>query len=337
MYITRNMFDEIAQYVDIKDDVFFNACIDAAVLKYEHELKDKAYDIERIKKYETAVFYMSTVAKYTSDDAIIGRKEMNERGRRRFLLIDADFDPGEERLSKQLRDKLIHLAKEHKSPLLIYPTASYPKKPRFRAILFVKRMLDYKSYYQGMHWLYDQLGTQPSDQFDFYITSNNNVPIFTNTDQIDAIYNTIGEEGLSPLDNAMWKEYDKPKDRVSVVELEENYSDEDDAHVFTDEQLEIATMLLVEHKEFTKYQEFWQFTTSLARAEFFEQITNDQAHTILTKIADVAPDPHTAGHWAVENIREYENTKHRVFKDREQLLRARPLVTYPEMLQVTIL
>ena len=64
---------------------------------------------------------------------------MNERARNRYLIIDADYDVGEEDKSQELYDKLIALAKKHNTKLVIYPTISYPTKPRFRAVLFTKK------------------------------------------------------------------------------------------------------------------------------------------------------------------------------------------------------
>lgn len=340
VYVTKNVFQTHAVYEDGTDMHFFHSALLAAKYKYQLLTESEDFtgqldesDIDRIKKYETPVFYMTTVSKYTKDDVRIARTEMNKRGRSKFIVIDADFDPGEERQSDYLRKQLIELADNHQTPIVIYPSISYPLKPRFRAVLFTSRQLNENTYYKAVKWLYDTIGLKAKDIGDYQIKSPNNCPVFVNDRQIKAVYDTTQSDGLKPLDNALWKDFDdKPKkDRKAVPNDTDNILDE---YEFTDMDVELIGEMFKAAESIKYYNQFWPLMHSVARAEFNEQLTQTQAETLLEHVADIDEERHLVEKWKKDNVVRYNREKTRVFQSQDYLDNAVPLLLYDEALLI---
>ena len=90
MYVTKNLYEKFAQYVDMESMKFFI------------QTSKRAFDVyktgKKFKKNETPVVYGSSVKDFNNDyDRVIARVEMNQRGvLRDFIGIDWDFDEGDE-------------------------------------------------------------------------------------------------------------------------------------------------------------------------------------------------------------------------------------------------
>lgn len=328
LYISKNLYDKYVTYVDVPDDVFFHNIINYAKEVF-HSGKLENVDIEEIKSKYTPVIYVSTLSKRTGDDDILTRKSMNERARNRYLIIDADYDVGEEDKSQELYDKLIALAKKHNTKLVIYPTISYPAKPRFRAVLFTKKVMNDASYHQAMNWLYDQLGLEATDKGDFDIRSNNNAPIFVNEAQIKRIYDNTQEEGLEPLDNHLFKPYPKPKSRKAFKKdfVALTKYDEGKLSRF---QLMMGIQKLVKNPDMQDYNTFWPVVYSLAKAELLEQISEKDAFDALEELAKAAPDQYTRTRWSIGNRQKYISARASLMADEQQLLKTRSLFSREE-------
>lgn len=353
------MFERYATYIDLPDTVVFHQLVEEAKNLYleNAELFDDATDedIKRWKQNSAPVIFASKVSKQTADDFSLLRPDMNDRAVRKYLILDADFKEGKEKSSNLLYNKLIDLAEELNTPLVIYPTASYPDKPRFRAVLFTKKSLNAAAYGQAMNWLYDKLeipdpdyakdpdiyDSLPTYQKDFYdamdssnkhIRSNNNAPFFTNEYQLDFIIDTTLDDKLTLLDNDLWKDAKKP-----IIPKLKTYglTSELDQFRFDDDALEEAC------KEFAKsdfaqdYNTFWRFLHTLARAEETGTLTEEQVGKVLNWVADV-PDKEKSLVWKLNNKSQYSIEQRRVLTNDDYFKKARPLVTYPEFKNVLL-
>ena len=333
MYISQNVYDNDARYIDLNDLDFFHESLKIAKQKYS---KDKSNDIiytnndiDDIKKNQTPVFFASNLTKRTDQEIFVKRRGLKDRLRRKFLIIDADFNKGEEEESQELFDKAINLAEEYQTPIVIYPSASYPSKPRYRIIFFVKRMLNATSYKKAMTWLYNQLDVEVKDQGDFYITSNNNAPIFFNDAQLDKIVDTTQNEELNPLENKLWSNIKVKKEKKnSDYKLKTVYDRYDISSIEFEKMMELMKI--------DSYDEFWKFTYSLLRAEENDQITEDQSLKAMSIISKSAPNEEIALSWEQDNIKFYQNFKAGVANGSIDLKKSLPLTRYDEYIQVIV-
>lgn len=128
MYISQNVYDRDARYIDLSDQDFFHEAIKIAKRKYEDDKSNEIIytdeDIEQIKKNQTPVFFASNLTKRSNQEIFVRRRGLKDRLRRKYLIIDADFNQGEEEQSQELFDKAISLAEEYETPIVIYPSAS---------------------------------------------------------------------------------------------------------------------------------------------------------------------------------------------------------------------
>ena len=73
--------------------------------------------------------------------------------------------------NRDLRYKLIKFAENYNTPIVIYPTISFPEKPRFRVVFFVKRQLNEKNYFKASE---QRLKNTKPIEDDFLDTLKNN-------------------------------------------------------------------------------------------------------------------------------------------------------------------
>lgn len=363
MYMTKNVYQRNVTYYDGDDITIFHYLIEKAKSvfiensNYFESLSDD--EIKKLKKNNTPVIFASTVSsmKPAFDFSLI-RSDMNDRARRRYLIIDADFDAGKEESSQYLYNKIIEVAKEHNTPLIIYPTVSYPEKPRFRAVMFTKNLLGAAEYYQAMSWWYDQLGifminknaradqdvyevleglekdlVDAADTSNTNIRSNNNAPFFVNFDQLEAIYDNTQAEGLELLEKSLWKEYDKPK-----LPKRQNFDDHNmlDEYKLSDEFLDKAVHDFAKTDFAKDYNTFWRFLHSVARAEDKKQITPEQVDKILNWVAETGDNNDKELVWKLNNRSQYAIERNRVLSIPSYYKSAAPLCAYPAFRDVLL-
>lgn len=356
MYLTKNVYQRNVTYYDGDDLEIFHYLLEKAksvFIENSHYFETLSDDeISKLKKNETPVIFASTVASMKPEfDFSMIRADMNDRAKRRYLIIDADFDAGQEESSTYLYDKMIEVANEFKTPLIIYPTISYPKKPRFRAVMFTKTLLGEAEYYQAMTWWYNQLGildvnknkTADKDLYDVLegldkdlvdaadtsnknIRSNNNAPFFTNFEQLDFIYDTTQDETLERLDRSLWQKFDKPalKKKINF----DVYNPLDD-YKLSDEFLDKAVHEFAKTAFAQDYSTFWRFLHSVARAEDKGQITSEQVDKVLTWVAETGDDNDKEFVWKLNNKAQYRIERDRVLAIPSYYKSARPLCSYP--------
>jgi len=330
VFVIGNYYQRNADWIDLSDIDFFKYAIDFAILKYETEYADRDHlsqeEVANIKKNDIPVIISSTITSKKKDEVSMKRKAINERIKMRSIILDADFEKGDEEQADLFKNNCILVAKQHNTPILIYPTPSYPEKPRFRVVFFAKSLLNEDTYYQAVHYLYDQLKFDMTDKADENIKSTNNAPYFINKDQVNNIYSDLDNKELQPLDNKLWKEYPRPK-RKKKKQSRNHKSFYDEVPIFQD-QLEEATKRIA--PEIQDYTFFWKFASSVYRAEYHGQISNDQAIQIMQMIADYSNDESQRQKWFYENVSFYNDTKSRMYDDSELVYKAMPLLAYQE-------
>lgn len=326
MYITNSMYDLYAKYVDLDDRTFFSRSLEIAK---ENMFKLQEVEIDRIKQ-STPVCYMSSLSSQKSEEQIVLRKVLNSsRGRRKFLMIDADFEIGQEIDSEKLIERLKSFADKMKTPLLIYPTISYPEKPRFRAVLLVKRGLNDSKYWCAMKWLYDELETEILDASDLRITANRNLPIFCNEEQVKAVYSTFDDMSLEPLDNSLWKDVKAPpKQELSEEQLADLKEVE-----YDEETLLEGSKILAKRKIAKSYETFWHVVASIAAAVRLEQVDEEVAYEMLDNFAQAGEDPNKIRAWEIGNRELYHQFSTQYKEIPENIVKARPLNSFSEFVK----
>lgn len=367
MYITKNIYQRYVNYFDGKDIDIIHYMVEKAKSNYLDNkekfdnLSDE--DISNIKKNNTPVIFASTVSSRDNNDFALIRSDMNSRAIRKYLIIDADFDETKEYYSNYLYNKIIEVAKEYNTPVIIYPTISFPSKPRFRAIMFTKQALNEKSYYQAMSWWYDKLDiiqtksslnpdlgitreileeldddlireiSLASDTSNLNIHSNNNAPIFINEEQLDFIYDTSQDKNLELLDKSLWKDYKKPKIPTAKTYGMINALDE---IKLSDEQLKKATLDLAKTDMAKDYNTFWRILHSMARAEITGQVSHEQIKNMLEWIAETGDAEEKVLEWKINNYKQYNIELQRVSNNNLCMKRAKPLISYPSFKNIVI-
>lgn len=326
MYVAKNIYDKDVTYIGMSDPDTIHQALEMAKEKFE-QIKNEELDndqVEKMKRNNSPVMYCSTVTKFNKEnDLVVQKKEIFERMTQRFLVIDADFDHGEETESDTLRFKCIQLAQKFNTKLVIYPTTSYPYKPRFRAIFFAKRTMNQNAYYKAMTWLFEQLNYTATDPNDFRIR-NTNLPLFTNENQLEAIYDNTQDKVKGLLDNSMWSGYaGKPKPKKHYFEpspLDKIVFDTETATQLVDSYLASG--------QADSYTTFWMFIHSLVRASYFEQMSDNIIDLVLEKVAEAADDEMQKQRWAASNKSLYSKTKQTLLADEDKLLASKPIVSY---------
>ena len=327
MYVTSSVFDKIAQFIDVDDRQFFATALNEAKQRQsDNSLESTDCDLDDIKKH-CPVCYMSTVAKRTDADEYIDRKTLNKRGRRKFIMIDADFEESQADESSKLRTNLIKLADKLNTWLLIYPTLSFPVKPRFRAVLFAKRQLDANSYIKAMKWLYEQCDTKPTDGSDLRIVANRNLPLFINDEQIASIYSNLDDDSRTALDNALWKNVKAPTTDAKPVEYDAPRTD----ITYDFARLCDGCKRLARQPICSEYNSFWPVAKSIAAAVVMKSITKPEAEQLLDILAEGGSSDEECRRWARGNRQLLDKHIVSCSLDKDELMMARPLYTYTEL------
>lgn len=336
MFVLQNYFDRNATFIDLPDIEFFKNAIDLADLKYQSEFSSKDElardEIDEIKKNQIPVIMCSTITSKKKEEVSMKRKDINDRIKSRSIILDADFNPGEEDQSNLFWNNCKLFAKEHNTYVLLYPTPSYPEKPRFRAVFFSKQLLNEDSYYQAVHYIYDKLKFDMTDKSDENIKSSNNAPFFIKKEQLNDVFSNLDKTDLQPLESSLWKEYPKPK-KKKKKQYKNGRSFYDNVPIL-DEQIEEASKQIA--TEIQDYDFFWKFASSVYRSEYHEQITEDQAIQIMTLIAEYSGDEANRQKWVYDNIDFYKKTKSRMSNDDELIYRSMPLLAYQEFKDIII-
>ena len=333
MYTAHNLYSARVFFIDLDDRDFFTHCLKTAISR-QPDIEDAGFSDDYIKKH-TPVIFASTLSKHDKiKDAVITRKDVNtSRARRKFLMIDADFEPGQESESELMRERLVKLASRLKTPLMIYPTVSFPDKPRFRAVLLSKRAMSSDAYFQGMSWLYDALDMSPLDDSDLRMSANRNAPIFKSDEQVDAIYSTFEDDDLSPLDNKLWSSYPKPKTRTKTSDYTQVVSDFSDSDIKLEpSEVKRAMKNVINGPLAESRGSSWFFIESVGAAVVTGVIDEKLAYDIVSMLASRAESDELRHKWEAGNIEMLEDAINDMPGSPSRASKAKPLFLYREML-----
>lgn len=324
--MTKNVYEKDVIYFDVTDKDFFHLALKGAKRVFEGMEQDDI-DIKHVKLNQTPVLYMSTVSSRKPSDNVLPRKEVNERGRRKFLIMDLDFDEGEEgKLTKAL-SSVDDFCSRHHTPVVIYPTASYPIKPRCRVVFFVKRVLTEATYHQAMTWLYEQLNIELTDKGDLNMKHNTNAPFFTNSEQLMMVKDTTQDE-LELLDNKLWKDMPKPNIKTKRSKRsQKSLHKELDEFDINEGLLREGTAQLLHFDNMKTYDGCWRFIYSLARANIVGQITDEMALNSLKMLAMLGKDKTERINWEVGNLNLYHQAKETLSRDDDVFNKTPPLLS----------
>lgn len=331
MYIGRNLYENYAFYVDLPDVDFFKQSLTDAIVFYQ-KAKEEGL-LRNISKKKAPVVFISNLASRTKDEEVVERAVVHDRKRakRRFLMIDADFDTHQSIESEMLQEAIVEFATAHKTPYLIYPTLSYPQKPRFRAVLFTNQLLNAARYQQAMEWLHDQLGVQMLDESDGRVTTNRNLPVFNHQSQVDAILTNLTEEGLEPLDWSLWKDA-WPLPKVASAKDLIDYDHTKAQSVRYDTNLLVAMASIVAQSGFVqKYLDFVRYLESVALEVVEGRIQLSVAQLVVQAFARDSEAPeHQKQKWLDQNEGALETAMRAIVNRPAIRARIRPLSEYEE-------
>lgn len=348
------MYESYATYIDLPDDEVIRNLHQLAVELYNRN-KDVLSDLDdseiaKIKEKHGVVLYGTTVSKRTMEDMRIARVDMNGRLRRRYLIIDADFNYNEEEASDYAKQRFIDVCEKQKAPYFIYPTLSYPEKPRWRGIVLTKNLLNESSYYKAISWLYSEMGVRNPEDYanvgesildkvfpplertmsermdagNKNIRSNNNAPLYINEEQVTSVIDRFDIEEGTPLTNDLWKNQKAPRKKKGGRYATKT---KDDSEILSDDFVINASIRFGKSADAQNYETFWQFLHSVARAEYHSQITEEQVALILRHVAQ-SDVPYLKAQWILKNPQMYRQEKVRVFESESYLANAKPLLKW---------
>lgn len=328
MFIGNNLYARYARYLDLPDREFFTTCLDTA----------KRHLTPDMSKDDAPIVFCSSLSAQKPEEGIVTRRTVHDtqRVKRRFLMIDADFDAGQEDESDRLRNAIMRFGAEQKTPVMIYPSFSFPHKPRFRAVFLVSRLLDERRHHQAMQWVYEQLGTTSTDESDLRITTNRNLPVFRDDEMAQACYSTFEDEQLQPLDHRLF--FDRsdllPPKRRTPAPVQRFADDE---ITYDADKLDQVAEQLMRREKTGSYEGTWYLIASAAFDVYESRLDYDDAVRLVEGFADkAAPDASTAQRWAAGNRELLDKHLRRYQEDADQRARARPLYAYAQARHVLI-
>lgn len=329
MYFSKGVYSKKA---------YFNDADSFDFLEQSCRLSLKAFNNGVVfdKKKNAPVLYATTVKDFnSSNDNVIFRKEMNKRGiLRDFVGIDWDFNKGEIRKLKEAIIGIKKFSKKYNTSFIIYPTNSYPNKPRMRSVFFVDKLLNADEYTKAVIFILKEIGVDPKDNNNYDIKHPFNMPSISNEKQIKMI-KVVGKERLNYevfKDTKVPKKMKKKSTKIKTYELigfeydleKEKRSDKDvdKAIKYILEQMDSGHSMF----DFDDYATFVvKFMHSLARAEVIGAINREQSERILKAVAQGNSD------YERRNVSDYEVEYNRVSSDENQLKMASPFQRYAGM------
>lgn len=331
MYASTHIYDRSAEWFGVDDRTFFLACFEEAKRFAEENLGDiYELDVNEVKA-STPIVHCTSLSGVKATSAVDRRKLHSDKARRKFVIADMDFAVDQVPMSHEVWEKAVTIAKELKTPIMTYPTVSYPGKPRWRLVLLTRRVMDANQYKKAVTWLFTQLGTAITDMSDLSMSVNRNLPIFRNKEQLesDFLYETFSDESLTPLDNDLWSDV-----RLERKRRKKRYGDEGVKVAECD-----AKALLAICPDFgltpicSTYDMYWKVSQSFADAVLNGWLTEDDATECVKALAEKC-DPTKKDMWAFSNelMLQRHMAEIETYDDDTRLAYVRPLWSYTELM-----
>lgn len=333
MYVSKSLYDKRAREVALDDRQFFSLALSHAVkLAEKAELEGQSIDSKLLKE-STPIIHCSSMSPREEGDEELSRTDVHSaRARRKFLIADMDFNEGEEMLSDLAWEKAKALGERLQTPVMTYPTASWPKKPRWRLVMLSKRGLSKEAYWKAMTWLYAELGMEPTDRSDLNMSMNRNLPAFLNEEQAHSklAFSTFDDESLQPLDTKLWSGVKSPKKRTAPKHASQAASA---AGIDVDiDALISGCEELGRQKICASYDTYWRVSMSFAAAVAQGLISGSDGAACVRALASGAPDSFKKAQWEAGNeMMLARHLSELAEKGSEAMAMARPLQTYTEL------
>lgn len=320
MFTAPNLFAKHCTYNPLDDRTFFHTALTIA----------KNNVMEGLDKKDVPVVFGSKLLKQTKDDEIVMRKEAQDRERvkRSFIILDIDYNEDEQEESEALWDRIIEFGQDYNTPIMLYPTLSWPTKPRFRAVFLTKSLLNAVQYEKAVKWLAGELFYEITDPMDYHISPNKNLPVFTSQEMANAAYSTFDNLLLEPLASEYWKGVKvKPRPKPEpnayppLSELKLAY----DREKLFESAERMAEDSFVDH-----YSTYWILSRSVAFDVFTGALTEDEGKKLVTIFASNAPTSAQRLLWTSGNKKMLMKDLDILARDEEARSLARPLYTFAE-------
>lgn len=331
MYVSDSYKSLNVTYIDMRARDFFLGCLDAAK-KYEPQLAKLGRETPWLKEH-CPIVHISYLDGMSHADMVTSRTAVHSRrARRDFILGDVDYNPGQEKDALSLRHSAMLLADELHTPLMLYPTLSYPAKPRFRFVFLTADMLDAEQYAKAVKWVYDRLGYPVTDKNDYLMNNNKNLPLFNNEKQVKQCWETFSDTSLSPLSSELWKDVVSPV-HISRGKSHE-WSETRHADRFDEGMLVELAKGQCEMAAFMDGGTFWRVIGSLAASCFCGGISEECAEAVLDALAEGGRALGRAEEWRSSNRTEFSRAMMRM--NAEKLAVIRPLSEWTEFAPASV-
>lgn len=252
---------------------------------------------------------------------------------RQFIALDYDLETLDEakELSQNFHSLLIQ---QQEANAAMYPSISFPWKPRFRVVIDTKQWLDKSTYSQAVEHLIEYLGVNTHDEGNTVLAHPLNSPLYLHETSEKFVMFQTSKEPLDLKDIGFDPDQVKPAykskratRRNAISKSGGNVEDEDEpiAPYRSDQIIQAVDTFLASDEardQLEKYDYFWRFVESLADAYMRELVDKDFIDYTLKAVA--LGD----NKWEEDNYNVFEAqlNKLETSPDKRQLVR--PLSTY---------
>lgn len=291
MFVAPNVYSRSVDYIDLDDRDFFEQSVRLAANNINPDFD----------KLQSPVLFVSRLSKQSQAESVSAPRRLMynaDRIRRKFLMLDVDFEGDQWDESNQLRENCKSFAEKFKTPLLIYPTLSWPLKPRYRIVYVTKRLMTPVAYYKGIKWLSEQLDYQLTDASDTRINANRNMPVFSNDDQVENVYSSLADTSLEPLDNKMWSNVQGP----GYSKSEFVQRDTSLALAYKHEDAVSAMSWYIDTHDTSSYENTWFVIESVCKAVYEKLMQPATAVELMKMLAGSTDDYVKTVEWSRGNM-----------------------------------
>jgi len=251
---------------------------------------------------------------------------------RQFIGLDYDLitlDEAKE-LSQNVHQLLIH---QQEANVAMYPSISYPWKPRFRVVIDTKQWLDKKTYKKAVEHVIEYLGVDPHDESNYTLAKPLNSPLYLHESSARSVmFQTTKKPlnltriGFDP-EEVRRSHATKKATRLSSSPSKKNDDDQDEpiAPYRSDQIIQAVDTFLASdeaREQIEDYDYFWRFAESLADAYMRELVDRDFIDYTLRTVA--LGD----AQWEEDNLNVFETQLSKLEESPDKRQLVRPLSTY---------
>lgn len=218
-------------------------------------------------------------------DELIPRKESKAaRPVRDFVAIDYD-DFEDKKQADELPDRVKQIFGDYN--YAVYPSISYPKKPRYRFVLEVEPTLNYRNYHYVVREIMDLIGFEAGDESNEQYNHLMNAPYYFSQDTKDiAVFNKTGQAyDVSEILDSMTEDDKKTKSSKRTVNEPKPVNNSIKSNTLSDALENFLENENVVDNLNNSYEYFWRFTESVAMAIINGTITETFGSEMMTRVA----------------------------------------------------